>query len=831
MKSDFLKMQKLFGLGAIAFALGALSACSSEDIDNTQIDPNKPDTPAASELQTENVLVVSDPDVLGNRVINVPTAVSRADGDFTMPERLTDEEAAALEEYADNATGNVKISGTNEVWLKNDTGSDLNVYVTCKDANIKFQSANNPIHIVILADASAKVNFSQNGKITVDVYGELTPVYNDWSNQGVEVEALNLNGQVVNFANDAVIDGDAYVTNNGGINVLGNLTVTGNFKFDTQTTAIIKCLTVGEKLTVSNIGKIYTNYISAKDLEITSSNAYIYMGAKGVVEVANEIYFPNHPCGFIFPDADPATTGYVKAASFRAQACSTWSNDAQANVTLMTCTTHFTGYVYIDIEADKVFALDGTTVALVQAGQPKASWKFQEGAQLPSITKEDQPCMAEAINGTTPDKTPDFDVVAVSDDHTHPISATSIALDGTTAYVTWHKRGVGYGSGNDDYNHNGISVWGCVEKYDLTNGLELKAWMETPGAYNKNYTGDKAARPNEDASNAYDFNHVLLYNGDLYLMADNDKKGAVIGKLAASELAGNGENIAKMAVRPLLKVGAGNDATFAGKSANAIVARTNADNTVDLLCATRGGYDVVPATTEYFSKVAQDNGLKGNEHKSWVGYLPTTVKQTAGSAKHIAYGEGKVATIEYTEARSADVDYDEDDYTTEFAGKISIWNAAEFLQEGATPVEITLPKFGPVYGKNVLVINGGKIYSCQGRNGVYVYSLADGTQLAHWAIPAKYTSAKAGKGAAANGLCVANGKVYVAAGAAGLQVLDAETLAAVASYEAKATDAAAEEYQKAPAASANYVQALADGRVLVAYGRRGVILLKPNKQF
>ena len=107
----------------------------------------------------------------------------------------------------------------------------------------------------------------------------------------------------------------------------------------------------------------------------------------------------------------------------------------------------------------------------------------------------------------------------------------------------------------------------------------------------------------------------------------------------------------------------------------------------------------------------------------------------------------------------------------------------------------------PNNGKNVILVDGSKLYLCTGRDGLKVFE--NGTLS--WSYqPEKITTSKGLYKAYCNGVAFDSKYIYLAYGSFGLIILDKTTHKVVA--------------QRKMVKSANYVT-LADGSIYVAYGR------------
>lgn len=173
--------------------------------------------------------------------------------------------------------------------------------------------------------------------------------------------------------------------------------------------------------------------------------------------------------------------------------------------------------------------------------------------------------------------------------------------------------------------------------------------------------------------------------------------------------------------------------------------------------------------------------------KGYVTYDPATLNELEkvnkdGKAKHVAIGDGKIVTLVFTEKAQ----YNETDNPEE-ASKEAI-NAQLEVRDQSADMEsepkltIKTPAVLPHYGKNAIAVKKSKIYVCLGAAGLYCYDINTGENLGHYQMPNPIiTDSKNGKNgnykAYANGCYVGDdGKVYIAYGSYGVVVLKAGTL-------------------------------------------------------
>lgn len=207
--------------------------------------------------------------------------------------------------------------------------------------------------------------------------------------------------------------------------------------------------------------------------------------------------------------------------------------------------------------------------------------------------------------------------------------------------------------------------------------------------------------------------------------------------------------------------------------------------------------------------------------KGYVTYDPETFNELekvnkVGKAKHVAIGDGKIVTLVFTEKAQ----YNETDNPEE-ASKEAI-NAQLEVRDQSAEMEsepkltIKTPAVLPHYGKNAIAVKKSKIYVCLGAAGLYCYDMNTGENLGHYQMPSPIiTNSKDGKNgnykAYANGCFVGDdGKVYIAYGSYGVVVLKAGTL------EAGNPEVLAHVCE---GKSANYITVYKD-YIYVAYGQK-----------
>lgn len=370
--------------------------------------------------------------------------------------------------------------------------------------------------------------------------------------------------------------------------------------------------------------------------------------------------------------------------------------------------------------------------------------------------------------GFNPGKDPTPIPQVISSQHTHDISATGVQTDGNNVYVSFHQRGE--------------KLSGCLESFSVSNdSVVLKQFIR-------------------DHNNSIDFNHLCLdkANNRVYVVGNN-KNGGFLGyiKLKGGYFDCEAENKAGLDSIELI------DSIYeplkivklrqASDNANGRVGNGGDGNAVIV-----NGDVIQVASTygfEFFNKDLQGLGTKA----------------TPGKAKHIAYtnmGNGNEVIVSYFKNQVA-----KGDTLTPVPLRIQKYDKSDQYLENPK-ADFDAHDVTPNNGKNTIAEYDGKIYSCQGARGLYVYDANTGSETGHYVETFNESTAK-GKSAtetvSANGVAVDAKYVYVAYGTAGLIVLDRNTLKEVTRF--------------VKVRSANYV-ALAGGYIYVAYGRSNLQVYK-----
>jgi hypothetical protein len=404
------------------------------------------------------------------------------------------------------------------------------------------------------------------------------------------------------------------------------------------------------------------------------------------------------------------------------------------------------GYAYLNLTSlasnhfDLTSKLDGNFAiqcpTFIQNWQAWDVSEFEFVAQVLLNTEIEKAGLSipTSCPGTEPEEVtqiPTLETIAdvTPSEHTHPISATSIAVANGKIYVSWHWRGVNY--------------HGCVEIGELTAaGCKLDQFFETAASETKQSFDD-------DTMYGKDFNHIMVDTKDnrIYVVG-NEAKGGILGyvDLNAEGLVNgtSGAADATLKYRRLL----GGDGNCIIRNGDYLqVASTYGYESYSLPNLDRVGRNKQPGKAKFILK--SGNSLYGMHFNS-TSYVTTNL-QTSADASNAE----KLEKIDIT---------------------LDKFDGYDYLFDGTQTELLTTLEVSPVDGKNVVAVDGNDIYVCCGAYGLVRYNgstterfqldLIDGVQ------PRGYV----------NGVTFDDNYVYVAYGSAGIYVLNKKDLSVYAKY-------------------------------------------------
>ena len=353
---------------------------------------------------------------------------------------------------------------------------------------------------------------------------------------------------------------------------------------------------------------------------------------------------------------------------------------------------------------------------------------------------------------TTDPTAPVLDVIAeVNYDHTHDVSATCVKAYNGNVYVSYHQRGTGQS--------------GCLEVLNTSNNqTQLLQFVR-------------------DHNNELDYNSLAIdpkggqgQYGRIYAAGNSKKKG---GMIAYIDLTSDGLMNTKDSVT---EQGTAKPLNILSLKGSKKYATIDNDTTVD------GDGNCVAVNGNHI-EVMTTSGYRVYDAATLV---PESVTKLPGKAKFVDVNDNTIVTAYL--ANQA--------HTSDEAIMANVQTYATSDYKLANPLtQITnAADIQPNNGKNVILVDGSKLYLCTGRDGLKVFE--NGTLS--WSYqPEKITTSKGYK-AYCNGVAFDSKYIYLAYGSFGLIILDKTTHKVVA--------------QRKMVKSANYVT-LADGYIYVAYGR------------
>jgi len=552
----------LKSLPIAALLLAGMTACSDENMPS-----DNESEPDVLELQASALNVMTDPLKMPATVHNYGFgnfAKSRAaDGGFIMPDvpdASVYENLPELQQWQAEGSDCV-VSGTKNMGFQN---LGQNVYVTGK-WTITGTYGDSSAIIWVLPGATLEFTGSGfeagAGHITIYNYGTLT--FDGGENQ------CRLGSNMTIYSQSAIdqipnLNLACEFSTNGAVKVK-------RVHFNNAANVWIGCKIEAEQEVIfDNESTFHVGYIKSPKVSVMANPAVIVRDG-GYIET-NELFIENVQSSKIYAETDEVAL--IKAKTIRVNnaggdnlkgtfrnvniLCENWQYGEQVEPTKE------------GLGLNASVSLNGEVDVNVENGDDCAPM---------IVTPKDE----------TSEEKPSLETIAsVTNDHSHPISATCIQFNGNKAYVSWHERG--------------DSIHGCVEVVENTpEGLKLLAYAE-----------DKNT----------DYNHIL-FDGNRLLVVGHNNKHAIVGEIALS------------------------DGTFTqGESLNFVNLKGNKNGENPEFVG--GDGNCIVRNGDYLS-VASYNGLHTlnsdltRYNKGVSGAVPTT-----GSAKHLSIVNGKILELNLT---------------------------------------------------------------------------------------------------------------------------------------------------------------------------------------
>jgi len=566
-----------------ALLLAGMTACSDDNMPgDNQNEPNK------LELQASALNVTTDPSQMPATVYNYGFPGSRAAAeDFTMPD-MPDQSVYAnlpeLQQWQPEGHDCV-VSGTQTMGFQN---LGQNVYVTGK-WTITGTYGDGSATIWVLPGATLEFSGSgfeaAAGPITINNYGTLA--FNGGENQCRLGANLTINSQT---AIDQIpnLNLACEVHTNGAIKVK-------RVHFNNAADVWIGCkIEATEEVIFDNEATFHVGYIKSPKINVWA-NPTVIIRDGGYIET-DELFVENVQTSKIYAETDEYAL--IKANAIRVNNAGGDNLKGTFSNLCILCDNWIYGE---NVEPTK----EGLGL--------NSSVKLNEEVDL-NIENTDDTCapVIVAPKEDEPEVKPSLETIAtVTNDHTHPISATCIQFNGDKAYVSWHERGAG--------------IHGCVEVVENTpEGLKLLAYAEDPTT---------------------DYNHIM-FDGNRLLTVGHNDKSAIVGEIALTDGSfTQGEQLSFVNLKGN-KIPHADNPEFYGGDGNCIVR-----NGEYLSVASYGGLHTLNSDLTRMTPTS--------------GAVPTT-----GSAKHLSLVGGKLLELNLTErvkgATSSPAElrlFDANDYT------------------------------------------------------------------------------------------------------------------------------------------------------------------------
>lgn len=468
----------------VAFAallLAGLSGCSDKDMPDNGTDS---DGDTKEMLKTSELNVLTDPEAMPVTVYNYKFpgwAQTRGTAEFTMPE--CPELPSGLIEYSPDCgwnkdkQGNAQITSAQTSQL---VTMGQSIYVADKRWTITStyaqDAAGKVTRIYVLPGATLElpVGFEANSALEIYNYGTL-----NFSGDRAELRGNNKNSLLTVYLGSPIVDKEL------------TLTIAGNCEFRTFVPLDIKelsfketgagymgCAVTLEKLYLTNTSTYSFGYVKADEIEMTSDSKIVLRDG-GYIET-EFLDITNVQSASISAaeghlallqakriKVNSAGKDYLKGTFGNLNIlCSNWSYGEDTDATHEGLGLNASVKLNEEVNVDKEETGDTCAPVLV-------------------LPKDDEP------------KGPDLETIgSVTNEHSHPISATCIQFAGNKAYASYHKRGG--------------DIHGCIEVLEVSDKISLLVYAE---------------------NKSQDYNHILLDNNRILTVGHTEKEGAIIGEI------------------------------------------------------------------------------------------------------------------------------------------------------------------------------------------------------------------------------------------------------------------------------------------------------------
>ena len=686
-----------------ALLMAGMVSCSD---DSAPSDPNKGDDAQKTELEKSALKVFTNPADMPSRVINFSfgNSGSRAinpdiDLDAFLKEVQENIDLSKLVELKDaNFYYNpdeldyskLVVSGEHKGALQN-FGST--VYVTGKwtidgfNANI---AENKQATIVVLPGGELQFDmnkFQGSECLTIYNFGKLTSTQQELNLEGVTLYSGAALDQIkrLGFQSEVYVDGAVVVDY---IHISGNSDVYINCKLEAS-----------EKVVFDNDQTFHVGYIKSPEIELMANpkvelrdGAYIETELLNIHNVqSSQIYALDDDVALVKATSikvNNAGEGDLKGTFGNLNLlCEKWIYGENVEPTKEALGLNAS--VNLNEEVDVKYVEDNSSNS--------CSPIF---VTIPTVPTDPTDPTDPTIP-TDPTDKPKLETISfITNEHSHPISATCIQFDGNKAYVSWHERGKG--------------IQGCIEVVERTaEGIKLLAYAQDPNT---------------------DYNHIIV-DGNRLLAVGHNANHAIVGEIALS--GGTFANNAEIAFTHLKgnRVAGADNPEFYGGDGNCIV---------------RNGQYLSVASYGGFHTLTSDLKRLNDDRDGAVA--------TAGSGKHLSLCGDKILTLNLSEKNSvasmAELRlYDANDYTwsnptvvatdlkiSPVDGKNTIAldkdgsiyvalgqnGLRKYNQSGATVAEYHAGEFG-VNPANGLAVDDKYLYVAFG-SGLYIFDKNDITK-------------------------------------------------------------------------------------------------------